>query len=455
MVVRRWTHPSARLLAANGDPEEAIVRRARDLVFRATEAGWVGPPFDPFALAELQGIDVVPSQAVVDATIRADERGRLRIEYNPDQPIARQRYSVAHELAHALFPDVAKQARFRVAGKILPGDDWQLELLCNRAAAELLMPVGSIADAVTGDIGIDEVLDARRRYDVSVEAVALRLVSLARAPLLAFAAAPAKTGNTYRVDYAIPSAAWSDAPSPRAIAATSVVAECTAIGYTAKGHELWGGLSSRVEAVGIPPYPGDRLPRVVGVVRPTDGLDRRAATIEYLRGDATMPRGDAPRVLVQIVNDKTPNWGGGFALVIRHKWPVVQDEFRAWAGVEGHLRLGSTHTVEAEAGLWVASVVAMHGYGPSATSRIRYRALETGLEAVAKLATSLGATVHAPRIGAGQAGGSWAVISGLIQEALCDRGLSVSIYDLPGAPGPAETIEHQLALDLDRSPALQ
>jgi O-acetyl-ADP-ribose deacetylase (regulator of RNase III) len=454
LVGRRWTHPSARLLAAEGDPEDAIVGRARDLVFRATEAGWDGPPFDPFALAELQGIDVLPSQAVVDAAIRADNRGRLRIDYNPDQPTARQRYSVAHELAHGLFPDVAKQARFRVAGKALPGDDWQLELLCNRAAAELLMPVGSIAESVTGEIGIDEVLENRRRYQVSVEAVALRLVSLARSPLLAFAAAPARSASAYRVDYAIPSAAWADAPRPKTIPATSVVAECTAIGYTAKGEEAWGGLPSRIEAVGIPPYPGDRLPRVVGVVRPSDGGDRTAPTIEYLRGDATSPRGEGPRVVVQVVNDKTANWGGGFALVVRRKWPELQDEFREWARSDAHLRLGGVHIAEAEPGLWVASVVALHGYGPSPTPRLRYRALETGLDEVAGFALTLGATVHAPRIGAGQAGGSWAVVSGLIREALCDRGIGVSIYDLPGASVPESATEPQLALDLDRSPSL-
>jgi hypothetical protein len=448
LATRRWSHPSALLLAAEGDPEEVIIRRARELVFRATEAGWTGPPFDPFSLAELQGIDVVPTQSVTEARISLGESGRLRIDYNPDQPRTRQRYSIAHELAHALLSDVGRQARFRARGKPRPGDDWQLELLCNRAAAELLMPIGSMSEPIERDIGIDDVLEARRTYEVSVEAVVLRLVSLARRPFLAFAAAPAKTSSTYRIDYRVSSAAWSDAPNPRSLGPHSVVADCTAVGFTAKGDEAWQGIPSRVEAVGIPPYPGDRLPRVVGVVRPIDADNRHTPSIEYLRGDAMHPRGARPLVLVQIVNDKTPNWGGGFALAVKRTWVKVQDEFREWVRADRNLQLGNVHFAEAEAGLWVASVVAMRGYGPSTTPRIRYAALEAGLDRVQEFASQLEATVHAPRIGAGQAKGSWPVIAGLMQERLCDRGVAVTVYDLPGEQALASAIETQLALDL-------
>ena len=66
-----------------------------------------------------------------------------RIEYNPNRPRERRRYSVAHEIAHTLFPDCAKRVRHRGShhGKRPGSDDWQLEALCNIAAAEILMPV--------------------------------------------------------------------------------------------------------------------------------------------------------------------------------------------------------------------------------------------------------------------------------------------------------------------------
>lgn len=430
MVTRRWTNASVRRLAAGGDPEDVIVRRARDFVFRAIEAGWSGPPFDPFELATLRGIEVVPSQMVVDARISARAH-RLRIEYNPDQPRARQRYSIAHELAHALFPDVAAQVRFRTSGQPLPGDEWQLELLCNLGAAELLMPIGSLSETDELATGIDGVLALRHDYQVSVEAVALRLVKLARRPLLVFAAAPMGPAGSYRIDYAVPSKAWDAVAIPR-ILANSVVAECTAVGYTAKRNEAFGTVAARVEAVGIPPYPGDRLPRVVGVVHPLGDETPTSPGIEYVRGDATEPRG-RPAIIVQVVNDKTPNWGGGFALEVRNRWPVVQDEFRVWAEREGRLVLGAVHFAEASVGLWVANIVAMHGYGPSPTPRIRYAALEQGLISIRERAYELSAGVHAPRIGAGQARGSWSVVAGLIDETLSSAGIPVTVYDLPGA----------------------
>lgn len=45
--------------------------------------------------------------------------------------------------------------------------------------------------------------------------------------------------------------------------------------------------------------------------------------------------------------------------------------------------------------------------------------------------TRTGATVHAPRFGAGLAGGDWTIIERLIQEYLTDGTREVTIYDLP------------------------
>src|SRR5207245_1567973 len=37
--------------------------------------------------------------------------GRIQIEFNPNKPKGRLRYSIAHELAHTLFPDRAEAVR--------------------------------------------------------------------------------------------------------------------------------------------------------------------------------------------------------------------------------------------------------------------------------------------------------------------------------------------------------
>ena len=58
----------------------------------------------------------------------------------------------------------------------------------------------------------------------------------------------------------------------------------------------------------------------------------------------------------------------------------------------------------------IVSMVAQQGYGPGAVTRLRYDALREALAAVADLAARTGASVHIPRIGAGQAGGRWDLI---------------------------------------------
>ncbi len=129
----------------------------------AMDIGWSGPPFDPLALADLLEIEVIPRDDVREAQTVATERGKPRIEYNPTRPRGRLRYSLAHEIAHTLFPDWAEQVRKRAPHSELEGDDWQLEALCNIAAAEFVMPIGSFTDLATPDVGVDVLLEEQKR----------------------------------------------------------------------------------------------------------------------------------------------------------------------------------------------------------------------------------------------------------------------------------------------------
>jgi hypothetical protein len=119
--------------AGNADPVLLIEAKARELVLKALDSGWSGPPYNPLAIADLLKIPIEANSEVADARTTAADGG-IRIEFNPTRPRERVRFSIAHEIAHTLFPDVAEQTRHRGGTGSAP-DEWQLEMLCNLAAA--------------------------------------------------------------------------------------------------------------------------------------------------------------------------------------------------------------------------------------------------------------------------------------------------------------------------------
>jgi hypothetical protein len=432
-----WTNQSVLALAEGRDPVEVITERAQSLVVAAMDAGWSGPPFDPLVLAEFLRLRVIGRSDIRDARIVPVGREQFQIEYNPNRPPARVRYSLAHEIAHTLFPDCGEEIRNRAARYEIEGDEWQLEALCNIAAAEFLMPVGSLPHLQGEELSIMRLMEARKKYEVSAEALLIRVARLASDPCAAFCATRIEKGpqaGRYRIDYSIPSPSWAgELPRAMLLPSNTRLEECTAIGYTAKFTETWPGKIGEIylECVGISPYPGAMFPRVVGLLR-SDQLAPRDECITYLVGDATEPRGDGPNLIVHIVNDGAARWGAGFAGAVRRRWKNVQDEFVSWVDEDrGRLKLGRIHEFALTENLSIIHMVAQHGYGESPTPRIRYTALRACLEEVAAYARERGAVVHMPRIGVGQAGGRWELVEELLHSTLCAAGVHVFVYDLP------------------------
>lgn len=316
-----WTNPSVLRLARDNDPVQVISDRARALVRRAMDLGWNGPPYDPLALADLLDLPLSATEEVRDAVTRSDAAGRLRIEYNPGRPRARVRFSIAHEIGHTLFPDCAERVRHRAAYHELTGDDWQLEVLCNIAASELLMPAGSLSERELGAASIEHLVGLRSRYEVSMEALLNRQVQVAQEAVAMFAASSPTSDNEapqYCVEYVIGSPAWPAPPGRGDLLQSGSVSSCTAIGLTAAGEERWPALSDSVhiECVAVQPHPGASLPRVVGFIRPTNQRDdgHFQQRLQEVPGDALDPRRAGPVVIAHIVNDRAIRWGGrGFA----------------------------------------------------------------------------------------------------------------------------------------------
>lgn len=432
-----WTNSSVLAFAGGADPLEVLSDRAKSTVITALESGWVGPPFDPFELARLRGIPCRATESVTDARI-VTRGGRLVIEYNPNRPRRRVRFSIAHEVGHTLFPDCAEVARNRPGTRVAPGDDWQLELLCNLAASEFLMPTG---DRFGPEVqpSIEGLLRLQEEFDVSMEAIAIRLVHMTRTPCTLVVAAKtneAESAAAYRVDYSLPSRTSSVQVHRGATLDWRVLSQCTAVGFTATGTARVGGSfkPTRIECVGIPPYRESSLPRVLCLVHSSLSEEAVTAGLNQLRGDALEFREAGPIILAHLVNDRATAWGGDFARAVRGRFPTAQEEFRRWSGASrGRASLGHVHVVEVEKDRYVASMVAQHGYGPSPKPRIRYSALRDCLRLVAEAAIEHRASVQMPRIGTGMAGGNWSFIRELIDEELVCHGIPVTVVGLPRA----------------------
>lgn len=426
-----WTNRSVLKFADAEQPVSAMQRRIRTLVLEAIERGWNGPPFDPFQLAELLGIDVTPSQDVLEArTVSASSK--FRIEYNPNRGVNRARYSVAHEIAHTLFPDCSEAIRHRKPYHAGEGDNWQLEMLCNIGAAEILMPVGSGLECPIYCDDFSRLLDLRQQYKVSIEALLLRMARLCG--LSVFAASVDAKSNRPIINYVISASPGLRLREGMSLPSNSLITHCTAIGFTAEGSERWPAVGSvNIQCVGVPPYPGQIKPRILGIFREPNLAQAEVPKINYVRGDATQARGAGPKILAQLVNDKAQTWGGGLSLAVRRKWPEVQRAFTNWFTREASSpRLGKVHFTDTGEGLVVASIIAQAGYGDSTRPRIRYRALEHGLAEVRGKAEQMHASIHMSRLGCGEAGGNWNIVGELVEMNLTARGIPVTVYDLPG-----------------------
>lgn len=466
-----WTNASVKRLSPDGDPLATISTLVTDLLLSAADAGAVAAPTDPFQLASLMGIGLRPHFDVADARLVSDTTGGtasdqqlvplarfvlsaapLVIEYNPTRPRGRLRYSVAHELAHAFFPDAAEETRHRTnIGAIedfATDDSWQLELLCNVAAAEMLMPTAAIEGLVNSSTDIDFLMAQRARFHVSAEALLRRLVHATDRPMAL--AALNRIGNSVdaplRCDYVLASRAWNgNIERGIRIAPDAVGGMPSAVGQTARGTTTVAGTDWSVQTVGAPPYPGRFLPRVLALFEPTDAMPEQKPGLTYTVGnvaEAVEAGADGtPVVLAHVVSHSAHAWGRyGAAGAIARVVPLAASAFHSWSIARGdNLTLGNIHSVNVSAvngaPVTVVSLVAQVGHGASAAPRLSYVALAEALDKLADVAQAEGASgaraVHMPRIGSGQGGGRWDLIEAAIERSLLARDVPVVVYTLP------------------------
>jgi hypothetical protein len=100
------------------------------------------------------------------------EDTRLIIKLNARSPATRQRFTLAHELAHLMMaPEKTAYARRSFA-------QTDLESICDMVAAELLMPYNEIRGRASGNASLDSLLTITRNFQVSIQAAAIRISNL-------------------------------------------------------------------------------------------------------------------------------------------------------------------------------------------------------------------------------------------------------------------------------------
>jgi hypothetical protein len=367
-----WTHPSVRGISKSLDPVDAVLTRAQDLTLEAIEIGWSGPPFDAFELAKLCNIQVLPREDVGEARLMLGPTGKLEVHYNPLRPKTRIKFSIAHEVAHSLFPDCTEAVRHRGARFVEREDEWQLEILCNLAAGELLMPIGSFQDFNQDKLAIDRVIEWRRKYEVSIEAMLLRILRLSTRKFFVFSAST-HDGESYSFDYVIDSDGARKQLYGKSLPKESLLKNCSAVGFTEKGEDIWPEGIGAVcfECCAIPPFPGQSYPRAVGFARSKIAVAPRDNILKEVKGDALAPRGDGRKLLIHLVNDKAASWGAGFAKSVAKRYPKSEQAYREHVMKRGRFHLGDIFFTQVSHNLEIVQLVAQKGFGDSGPTRIR------------------------------------------------------------------------------------
>lgn len=154
--------------------------------------------------------------------------------------------------------------------------------------------------------------------------------------------------------------------------------------------------------------------------------------VTYVKGDATNPIGDGPKIIAHVCNDKG-GWGAGFVLALNKISYKPMRGYRAMYERRDFyfIPLGVTQLVSLGNDLYVENMIAQHGTVNELNKQpLSYQALEIALTRLAEDAIDLQASVHMPRIGAGLAGGDWNVIESIINRTLTLRNVDVTVYDL-------------------------
>lgn len=154
---------------------ERFLARARHLV---DESGIVKPPVDPVRLARLQGVQRIIMSSSLDTSGRLIRIGQeLVVVLNGRELPERRNFTCCHEIAHTFELD--DSPKFREAARLDCIPSSVEEYLCDRAAAEMLMPAKLFRQSAEAlEPSIDSVSRLSKSFATSISATIVRLGGL-------------------------------------------------------------------------------------------------------------------------------------------------------------------------------------------------------------------------------------------------------------------------------------
>jgi len=142
------------------------------------------PPVDLSRLASLRGIDRIVLRRDLGASgqLRRD-RGALIVELDSREPIERRNFTFCHELAHTFVLDDSP-SKFRDQLVAVACSRYaREEYLCDRAAAEMLMPERLFRPLVLSlEPSLGSVVQLARQFQSSIRATIVRIGQIAAWP---------------------------------------------------------------------------------------------------------------------------------------------------------------------------------------------------------------------------------------------------------------------------------
>ena len=150
-------------------PEASTVRGAVKHVIAELLQGVVSPPTDLDEVGRRIGVQEICYESFSGSGELHKEKGGYRIVCSLDQPRTRQRFTVAHELAHVILERTGRNA---------PRAGSSVERVCDMLAAECLMPTSTFDVQLPAVPTLSDVANLARTFETSITATAIRCAQL-------------------------------------------------------------------------------------------------------------------------------------------------------------------------------------------------------------------------------------------------------------------------------------